>query len=246
MRLRARSRAAMKRRHALALHRHPHQAVHRRAVRARSIRTLDIFVSTLLEATGGKLPENFVVTLPKVTVSEQVDGARRHIRSAGAGEIGLARGSLKMEIDDRDDAINHQRSRPNRICRCSWQPARGRCIAAHFGTYDYTASCQITAAHQHMTHPACDFARHMMQVAFGGTGVWLSDGATNIMPVAPHRADSRRAPLYTQEQIEENTRHSPSRLETALRPHPALARQRLLSGLGPASGATADALCRRL
>ena len=62
--------------------------------------------------------------------------------------------------------------------------ARGRCTAAHFGTYDYTASCQITAAHQHMTHPACDFARHVMQVAFGGTGVWLSDGATNIMPVA--------------------------------------------------------------
>jgi hypothetical protein len=82
--------------------------------------------------------------------------------------------------------------------------ARGRCVAAHFGTYDYTASCQITAAHQHMTHPACDFARHMMQVAFGGTGVWLSDGATNIMPVAPHRVTEGAAAL-TQQQTEENT-----------------------------------------
>jgi hypothetical protein len=27
-----------------------------------------------------------------------------------------------------------------------------------------------------------------MQVALGGTGIWLSDGATNILPVAIHRA----------------------------------------------------------
>ena len=38
-----------------------------------------------------------------------------------------------------------------------------------------------------MTHPACDFARHVMQVALAGTGQWLSDGATNVMPVGPHR-----------------------------------------------------------
>jgi hypothetical protein len=75
--------------------------------------------------------------------------------------------------------------------------ARGRCVAAHFGTYDYTASCSITAAYQDMLHPACDFARHMMQVSFGGTGVWLSDGATNILPVAPHRGE-----LTTEQQTE--------------------------------------------
>jgi hypothetical protein len=38
-----------------------------------------------------------------------------------------------------------------------------------------------------MTHPACDFAKHMMQVAFAGTGIWISDGATNILPAPPHR-----------------------------------------------------------
>jgi hypothetical protein len=81
--------------------------------------------------------------------------------------------------------------------------AEGRCVAAHFGTYDYTAGCNITAAHQHMLHSACDFAKHMMQVSFAGTGIWLSDGATNIMPVAPHRFVEGGPPL-TQEQIEEN------------------------------------------
>jgi len=79
----------------------------------------------------------------------------------------------------------------------------GRCIAAHFGTYDYTASCSITAAHQHMAHPACDFAKHMMQVGLAGTGIWLSDGATNIMPVPPHRAAEGGPPLMPR-QIEEN------------------------------------------
>jgi hypothetical protein len=66
--------------------------------------------------------------------------------------------------------------------------AKNRCVAAHFGTYDYTASCSITAAYQTMDHPACDFARHVMKVTLAGTGVWLSDGATNALPVAPHRA----------------------------------------------------------
>jgi hypothetical protein len=74
----------------------------------------------------------------------------------------------------------------------------GRCRAAHFGTYDYTASCKITAAYQDMLHPACDFARDVMQVALAGTGIWISDGATNILPVEPHRGD------LTPAQIEEN------------------------------------------
>jgi hypothetical protein len=65
---------------------------------------------------------------------------------------------------------------------------RGRCAAAHFGVYDYTASLGITAFHQDLDHPACDFARHMMQIALSGTGVWLSDGATNVMPAPAHRA----------------------------------------------------------
>jgi hypothetical protein len=65
----------------------------------------------------------------------------------------------------------------------------GRCIAAHFGTYDYTASCGITAKYQTMAHPVCDFAHHMTKVALGGTGIFLSDGATNVMPIGPHRGD---------------------------------------------------------
>src|SRR5216117_2047738 len=169
-------------------------------LRARSIRTLDIFVSTLLDRTGGQLPGHFVVTQPKITTPEQVT-ALADIFDLLEKQTGLASSSLKMEmmIETTQSIINGE-GRIN--LPLLLQAARGRCIAAHFGTYDYTASCSITAAHQHMMHPACDFAKHMMQVSFAGTGVWLSDGATNIMPVAPHRFTEGGTPL-TPEQIAE-------------------------------------------
>ena len=170
-------------------------------LRTRSFRTLDIFVSTLAEKSSGKLPPNFVVTLPKITIPEQVSTL-----AALLGRLekqnGLAEGSLKFEmmIETTQSIINHRGeiNLPRLL-----GAAEGRCVAAHFGTYDYTAGCNITAAHQHMMHPACDFAKHMMQVSFAGTGIWLSDGATNIMPVAPHRFVEGGSQL-TAEEIEEN------------------------------------------
>ena len=47
-----------------------------------------------------------------------------------------------------------------------------------------------------MAHPACDFAKHMMQVALAGTGVMLSDGATNVMPVGAREAVHRAWKLH--------------------------------------------------
>ena len=163
----------------------------------RSIRTLDIFLTTLIAASGGRLPDNFVVTLPKIVTPEQVR-ALVQIFDKIEPKLGLEAGTLKMEmmIETTQSII----ASDGRIAMpCLLEAARGRCTAAHFGTYDYTASCSITAAYQDMLHPACDFARSMMQVSFGGTGVWLSDGATNIMPIAPHRGDN-----LTPEQIAEN------------------------------------------
>lgn len=169
-------------------------------LRSRSMRTLDIFVTTLLEKTGGKLPDNFVVTLPKITTPQQVT-ALADLFDRLEQQTGLAAGSLQMEMMiETTQSIIRSDGRIN--LPLLLQAARGRCIAAHFGTYDYTASCSITAAHQHMMHPSCDFAKHMMQVSFGGTGIWLSDGATNIMPVGPHRATESK-PL-TPEQTDEN------------------------------------------
>ncbi|HEX8421911.1 MAG TPA: hypothetical protein VF634_00775 [Pyrinomonadaceae bacterium] len=171
-------------------------------LRARSIRTLDIFVSTLVAETGGALPPNFVVTLPKITIPEQT-AALAGLFDLLEPQLSLPHGALKFEmmIETTQSIINHDGAINLPLLLAA---ARGRCIAAHFGTYDYTASCNITAAHQHMTHPVCDFAKHMMQVSFAGTGLWLSDGATNIMPVAPHRAQEGHT--LTPEQEDENRR----------------------------------------
>jgi|SRR5471030_962642 citrate lyase beta subunit len=150
----------------------------------RSLRTLDIFLTAL----GGKLPANFVVTLPKITHPEQVSALIDAFEALEA-KLGLAAGSLKMEpmIEITQTILD---SNGISMLPALLKAARGRMIAAHFGTYDYTASCNITAAHQAMRHPACDFAKHMMQVAYASTGIWLSDGATAIMPVPVHRGEA--------------------------------------------------------
>ncbi len=155
----------------------------------RSIRTLDIFLTTLL-ANVSVLPPWFVVTLPKIQLPEQVT-ALIDILEQLEPKLGLDAGALKMELMiETTQSILNERGGSN--LPLFLQAARGRAVAAHFGTYDYTASCNITAAHQRMDHPACDFARHMMQVAYAGTGLWLSDGATNVMPIGD-RATVHRA-----------------------------------------------------
>src|SRR4051812_46059680 len=44
-------------------------------LRARSVRTLDIFITSLLGETRGKLPGNFVITVPKIQLPQQVAAA---------------------------------------------------------------------------------------------------------------------------------------------------------------------------
>ena len=155
----------------------------------RSLRTMEIFISTLVDAAGG-LPPWFVVTLPKIQLPEQVTALADFFDSFES-KLGLASGTLRFEfMIETTQAILSENGVSNLPLFLA--AARGRAVAAHFGTYDYTASCNITAQYQTMDHPACDFARHMMQVAYAGTGLWLSDGATNVMPIGSievvHRA----------------------------------------------------------
>ena len=63
---------------------------------ARSLRTLDTFVTTLSEAAGG-LPDGFVVTFPKVTTSEHVAVFAEALERLEVG-LGLAERSLRFEV----------------------------------------------------------------------------------------------------------------------------------------------------
>ena len=170
-------------------------------LRVRRLRTLRLFLGTLLESAG-TLPENFIVTLPKITALEQLQVFVEVLARLEA-EFGLPEGRLRFEamietpqnVLDADGGSMMPRMIP---------AARGRLQAAHFGTYDYTASLGITAAHQRMRHPACDHAKHVMQVSFAGTGVWLSDGSTAILPVPLHPTGAGR--VLTDAQRAENRR----------------------------------------
>ena len=169
-------------------------------LKARATRTLDLFFTTLLAQSEGRLPDHFVVTLPKVTIPQQVESLVALFKLLEA-RFGLVPGTLQLElmVETPRSIID---SRGNSALPSLVVAAEGRCVAAHFGVYDYTASCNITAAYQSMTHPACDFARHAMMVALAGTGIWLSDGATNVMPVGVHRAPKDGPPLTEAQQRE--------------------------------------------
>jgi citrate lyase beta subunit len=141
--------------------------------KARSVRTFDRFFAALLKKSG-RVPDSFAVTLPKVNVLEQV--------RCLAGMLAQV-GNVRMEI---------MVETPQALLGLLEliEAAEGRCSSVHFGPYDYTASLGITSANQDLLHPACNFARSMMQVALAGRGVRISDGPTNVMPVPPHRGDS--------------------------------------------------------
>lgn len=168
----------------------------------RSIRTLDLFLTSLIEKTSGHLPDNFAIALPKVVMPEQA-AAMADICDLLESKLHIPAGSLGLElmIETTQSMMNHRGESNLPLIAAA---ARGRCTSVHFGTYDYTASCNITAAYQTMGHPACDFARQMMQVAFAGTDIRLSDGATNIMPVPIHRVTAGQT--ITPAQVTENRR----------------------------------------
>jgi citrate lyase beta subunit len=155
-------------------------------LRERSIRTLDVFLSTLAAETGGLLPPRFVTTLPKVTIPEQVT-ALVEILGALEAALGLAPRSLRIEIMiETTQAIVDAGGRVG-LARLL-DAADGRCVGAHLGPYDYTASCDVAASQQRLSHPAADFARQIMKVGLARTGVFLSDGPTALLPIPPHRA----------------------------------------------------------
>ncbi len=184
---------------------------------ARALRTLDLFLTTLVERTGGRLPDNFVVTLPKVAVREEVVAFADVLERLEEG-LRLPQGSLRVELmmELPQSLLGAQ---GEVVLPALVAAARGRCTGVHFGAYDYTAACGITAAHQHLLHPACDFARHLMQVSLAGTGVHLSDGATTVMPVGPHKAPKGGALTAAQQEENRATVHRAWKLHYELVRH---------------------------
>jgi len=147
--------------------------------RHRAVRTLDRFLAVLLGA--GELPDGFLVTLPKVSVVDQVTAMVTLCERLEEAH-GLPPGALRLELQIETTAAVLGPDGTATVARMV-HAAAGRCVGLHYGTYDYSAACGIAPAQQAMDHPVADHAKAVMQVAAAGTGVRVVDGSTNVLPV---------------------------------------------------------------
>jgi citrate lyase beta subunit len=147
--------------------------------RRRGLRTLDLFLENLLTVSGA-LPDGFVITLPKVTHVGQVEAFVTTCAALEAAH-GIATGTLRFEI--QIETPQSVQDADGRATVAAMIPAgSGRVSGLHYGTYDYSAACGVTAANQSLAHPVADHAKAVMQLAAAGTGVRVSDGSTNVVP----------------------------------------------------------------
>jgi citrate lyase beta subunit len=147
------------------------------ATRRRALRTLDLFLTTLLAGVG--LPARFRVTLPKVTSVAQVD-AMVELCAALDAAYGLDRLPFEIQVETPQAILGADGTA---LVARMLHAAAGRCVGLHYGTYDYSAALGVAAAYQAMDHPVADHAKAVMQVAAAGTGVPVCDGSTNVLPL---------------------------------------------------------------
>ena len=144
------------------------------ATRRRGLRTLELFL-----AEGGR----GTLTLPKVTSVEQVQAmvtACDYLEDT----YQLPRLGFEIQIETPQAVLA---SDGTAIAARMIHAADGRVTGLHYGTYDYSAALGIAPAHQSLDHPVADHAKAVLQVAAAGTGVFVSDGSTNVLPVGDHR-----------------------------------------------------------
>jgi hypothetical protein len=139
-----------------------------RATRGRALRTLDLVLTA-----AGRVPEGFVVTVPKVSAPEQVIAADELCAAVDAAVGGAP---LRYEL---------QVETPEAVARMAEivAVATPRCAGLHYGTYDYSAALGVAAAHQSLDHPVADHAKGIMQVAAAVAGLRVVDGSSNVLPV---------------------------------------------------------------
>ncbi len=150
-----------------------------RPTRRRGLRTLDLVLAELLAAGG--LPGGFIVTLPKVTSVDQVRAMVRVCTELERAHA-LPAGALRFEIQVETTQAILGADGGATVAQML-HAAENRCPALHYGTFDYSAACGVSAAQQSLAHPVADHAKAVMQVAAAGTGVRVCDGSTNVMPV---------------------------------------------------------------
>jgi citrate lyase beta subunit len=162
--------------------------------RRRAIGTIDAFLDAFCEA--GDPPFSFLITLPKVTSAAQV--AAMNVlcqRFELAYPLPTHPRWLQFEIQVEMPQLILGADGAATIAKCV-HAGGPRLIGLHYGTYDYSAAVGVSAAYQSLDHPAADYAKAVMQVAAAGTGVRLSDGSSNVLPVGTRQEVVRAWQLH--------------------------------------------------
>lgn len=171
------------------------------AERPRGLRTLEL----VLDGAGG-VPDGFVFTVPKLRDVRQVDAV--NLLCAEFERVhGLAEGALNYELQIEIPQAVLGADGTATLARAIHRGAP-RLVGLHYGTYDYSAACGIVSAQQSLAHPVADHAKAVMHAAAAQTGVWISDGSTQVMPTG-----------------------SPEQVQSALRRHHALVTRSLERGI---------------
>lgn len=152
------------------------------ATRERGLRTLDLFLASLIGSLAGRpLPDGLVLTLPKVSTVAQAQ-AMAYVCARLEEAHGLAPGRLRFEVQVETPQVILGADGTVPVARLL-HACSGRVSGLHYGTYDYSAAAGVAPEHQSLEHQAADHAKTVMQAAAAGTGVRLSDGSTNVLPV---------------------------------------------------------------
>lgn len=149
------------------------------ATRRRGLRTLELLISSAVSQGG--LPARFVVTLPKVAHVAEVHAGVR-VLSELESAFGLPAGFLRLELQIEVPQAIYAPDGSTAVARLV-HAAEGRCEGLHYGTYDFSAAAGVVAGQQSLEHPLADHAKAVMQLAAAQTGVRVSDGSTNVIPV---------------------------------------------------------------
>lgn len=156
------------------------------ANRDRALRTLDLFVGGLVDAGG--IPDGLELTLAKVSTVAQVEAMADAVATLERAH-GLAEGRIRFEVQVETPQLVLGAAGTSPLAQLPLA-VPGRISALHYGTYDYSAALGIAAGHQSMEHPVADLAKGIMQLAVAGTGIRLSDGSTNVLPLGAGAAEA--------------------------------------------------------